>query len=56
MNRPNKLTRYITVGWKGLPGTNTQLIGPIIKCFEYETWGCICNALFHFNQKMAPKS
>jgi hypothetical protein len=23
MNRPNKSECYVTLGWKGLPGTNT---------------------------------
>ncbi len=27
MNEPNKLVCYITLGWKGLPGTDTLAFG-----------------------------
>ncbi len=30
-NGPNKLECHMTFGWKGLPVTNTPLIGPICK-------------------------
>jgi hypothetical protein len=41
MNGPDKLERYITIVWKGLPGTNAQLIGPICEMLrkkELQFW------------------
>ncbi len=45
----NKLQCYITLGWKGFPGTKT--LGPFviykeIQCCKYGSWGCIHNTSF----------
>jgi hypothetical protein len=48
----NKLECYITLVWKGLPGTKTLAIGPLFisyeenKCCEYAPWYHINNLLF----------
>jgi hypothetical protein len=34
--RPNKLECYITLSWKGLPRTNTSLLGPSVNNEESE--------------------
>ncbi len=36
MNGPKKLERYITLCWKGLRGTNTSLLYPILSYEENE--------------------
>jgi hypothetical protein len=35
-NGPSELDCYITLGWKGLPGTDTSLLGPSIIYKENE--------------------
>jgi hypothetical protein len=36
MNGPNKLENYITKGWRGLEGTNTNLLGALVSYKENE--------------------
>ncbi len=52
MNETNKLERYITLGWKGLLGTDILAysihseVTKKIKCCEYSPRGRIYNTLY----------
>ncbi len=54
MNGPNKPECYITQGWRGLEGTNTNLLGTFISykeneivnmvpCIIFTTFYILCN-------------
>jgi hypothetical protein len=56
MSVPNKLERYITLGWKGFPGTNTlNILDPFVSNEENKVlliWPLVNYIEKCFNQKL----
>jgi hypothetical protein len=60
MNGPKKQECYITVGWRGLPGTNTLAclahlwVTKKMRCCECTPWNNICYTSFYLLRTNGP--